>query len=109
AGDGPHGRRLDAEGHLEGQGRCGRVDSATGTAGWARDEDRVAGVASLEDHLVAAEQGGHRIRLEDLAALEVDHGVKRERAGDPRDRIEIHLADVAVALEQLLELRLVLL
>ena len=32
-----------------------------------------------------------------------------ERAGDPGDRVEVDLADVAVAGEELLELRLVLL
>ena len=100
----PERRRNAADGHLDGHGRGHGMHPAAHAARAARDEDGVARIASDHDDLVAAEQRRHRPRLEHLAPLEVGHGVEGQRAGDPRDRVEVHALDVAVPRNELLDL-----
>lgn len=39
----------------------------------------------------------------DLACLEIDDGVERERPGDPRHRVDVQVTDLTVRPEQLLD------
>src|SRR5215207_11584627 len=104
AGDGSHRGRLNPESQLERQGGGGGMDTSAHPAGPAGDEDRVTWVAPFEDHLIAAEQRGHRVGLEHLPALQVDDRVEGEGPGNTGDRIEVDGSDVAVPLQELLQL-----
>ena len=73
-------------------------------AGPARDEDGVPRIPAEHDHLVAAEQRRHGPRLDDPPFLQISHGVECQGAGHARDRIKIHVLDVAVAAQKLLDL-----
>src|SRR5262249_1563750 len=66
--------------------------------------DRIPGVAPPHDHLVAAEERGHRTRLDDLPALEVRDGMEGQRPRHPSNRIEVDVPDVAVTRQELLDL-----
>ena len=98
-----HRWHADAEGH--GQRRGNGVDTAADAAHPAGDEHGVARVTALEDDFVAAKERADRVGLQDLAGLEVDDGVERQRTGHPGDRIEVDVLDVAVAGQELLHLR----
>ena len=78
------------------------MHAAADAADAAGDEHRVARVAPLQDHLVAAEEAGDGVGLEDLARLEVDDGVERQRPGHAGDRVEIDVLEVPVAPQQVL-------
>src|SRR5262249_8862548 len=61
----------------------------------AGDEVGVARVLPLHEDAVAAEDGGGGVALRDLLRVEIDLGVDAEAAHDPRDRIPVHLDEVA--------------
>jgi len=104
AGDDAQRRRRDTERHLERQRGGDGVHAAAHSARAAGDVDRVPRVATLEDDLIAAEERRHRVRLEHLAILEIDHRVEREGTCDACHRVEVDATDVPVSRHQLLEL-----
>src|SRR6266542_4025001 len=92
-----------ANAHLDSHGRVHGAHAPAHAAGPARDEDGVTRITPDHNDLVAAEQGRHGPRFEHLPALEVGYGVEGERPGHSRDRVEVEILDVAVALEQVLD------
>jgi len=94
-------RRRHPERHLDRLGRRVGVDAATDAAGPAGDEDSVARIAASEDDLVAPKQGRDGVGVLDPPLLEVDHGMEGQRAGDPCDRVDADVLDVAVPGQQL--------
>src|SRR6266540_4743417 len=101
----PHRRRRDAERHLDGERRRNGVHAAAHTTDATRDEHRIAWIAALQNDLVAAEETRDRIRLVHLAFVKIDDRVKRERARDSGYRIDVEVADLRVALDELVDLR----
>ena len=88
-------RRLDAEGHVLGVAGARRMVVAADAADAAGDEVRVARVLPLHEDAVAAEDRRSAVALDHFAVAEVDFGEDAQAAHDPRDRIPIHLDQVA--------------
>lgn len=75
-GDNCQRRRHDAEGHLQGHGGTGGVDTTAHPAGPAGDVNGIGRFASLQNDLIAAKQRGLSASLHHPPALEVDDGMK---------------------------------
>ena len=88
-------RRLYAVSHVLGVDRAGSMVVAADTANTAGNEVRVARVLALHKDAVAAEDRRSAVALGDPAIFKVDLGVNAETADDPRDRIPIHLDQIA--------------
>ena len=83
-----HGRGPHAEGHVQPERGDARVDPTTDPTGPGADVDRVPGIPALEDDLVAPEQHGHGMRVDDLPAVEVHVNVDGQSPGNPGHRVD---------------------
>ena len=68
---------------------------AANSADPAGDEMRVARIFALHENAVAAENGGGAVAFRHFAILEIDLGVDAQAAHDPRDRVPVHLDQIA--------------
>src|SRR5262249_39556112 len=95
--DDPFGERwrLDAVRHVLRVHRAGRMIVAADAADATRDEVRVARILPLHEHAVAAEHRRRAVAFRDFTVLEVYFRIDAEVADDPRDRIPVHLDEVA--------------
>jgi hypothetical protein len=89
-------RRLDPERHVLRVDGAGGVVVAADPADAAGDEVRVARVLAFHEDAVAAEDVGAAVALRHLAVLEVDLRVDAQAPDDARDRVPVHLHQLAV-------------
>ena len=89
------GGRPNAERHVLRVSRAGGVIIAADSANAAGDEMGVARVFALHENAVAAKDGRSAVALRHLPILKIDLGENAKAADDPRDRIPIHLHQLA--------------
>ena len=95
------GGRFHAKRHILRVHRAGGVVVAADAADAAGDEMGIPRVFALHENAVAAKDGGCAVALGDFAICEVDLGEDAEAAHDPRNRIPVHLHQVALLLVDL--------
>ncbi len=92
------GRRFHAKRHILRVHRAGGVVIAADAADAAGDEVGIARIFALHENAIAAKDRRCAVALGDFAILEVDLGEDAEAAHDPRNRIPVHLDQVALLL-----------
>ena len=89
-------RRRHAVRHVLRVAGAGGVVVSADSADAARDEVRVAGILSLHEDAVSAEDRRCAVALGDDALLEVDLRVDPEAPDDTGDRIPVHLHQIGI-------------